>query len=121
MTDLTGTAVTVTDLLPDYADGSQVPDYATAFTVTTYPVSDGSATIILGEAPVLVEEGEGVSYAIYLPLVLKGYRPPLVTPTPTSTLQAGNCDAITPVDNSLYYKGTEDECWHLGDFPSPQP
>ncbi len=55
LTGLTGTAITVTDLVPDYADGSQVTDYATAFTVTTRPVSGGSATIALAEDPVLVE------------------------------------------------------------------
>jgi len=25
------------------------------------------------------------------------------------------------VDNSLYYEGSEDECWHKEDLPSPQP
>ena len=49
-------------------------------------------------------------HRIYLPLILKSYQP-----TPAT------CDPITLVDNSLYYEGTEDECWHKEDFPSPQP
>ncbi len=53
---LSGTAVTVTDLVPDYTDGSQVSDYAEAFTVTTYPVSDGRVTLMVGSDPLLVEE-----------------------------------------------------------------
>ncbi len=43
--------------------------YTTAFTVTTYPVSDGAVTIILDEDPVLVEEAE--SKRAYLPLIVK--------------------------------------------------
>jgi len=34
-----------------------VSDFADAFTVTTYPVVDGSATIVLGEDMVLVQSG----------------------------------------------------------------
>ncbi len=49
-------------------------------------------------------------YRIYLPLLLKNYQP-----TPAT------CEAITLVDNSLYYEGSDDECWHKEDLPSPQP
>ena len=50
-------------------------------------------------------------YRIYLPLLLS---PPSVPP---------NCggEVITLVDNSLYYQGSDDECWHKEDLPSPQP
>ena len=62
---------------------------------------------------------------IYLPLILKSYHPPLVTPTPTPTStptpEPGACEAITQVDNSLYYEGSDDDCWHKEDLPSPQP
>jgi len=58
LTDLTGTTITVTTVVPAADTGQDVTDYATAFTVATYPVSDGSATILLGEDPVLVEQGE---------------------------------------------------------------
>ena len=44
-------------------------DYTTAFTVTTYPVSDGAVTILLDEDPVLVEEAEGKR--VYLPLIVR--------------------------------------------------
>jgi hypothetical protein len=50
---------------------------------------------------------------VYLPLILKSF----VTPTPDPE----TCDPITLVDNSLYYEGSEDECWHKEDLPSPQP
>jgi len=56
---------------------------------------------------------------IYLPLILKSYHTPLVTPTPTP--EPATCDPITLVDNSLYYEGSDDECWHKEDLPSPQP
>lgn len=48
-------------------------------------------------------------HRVYLPLILKSY-----CPTPAT------CDPITLVDNSLYYEGSNDECWHKEDFPSPQ-
>jgi hypothetical protein len=49
-------------------------------------------------------------HRVYLPLILKSYQPPPST-----------CDPITLVDNGLYYEGSDDECWHKEDFPSPQP
>lgn len=55
LTGLTGTAVTVTSVVPAADTGQEVTDYATAFTVTTYSVSNGSVTIPLGEDPVVVE------------------------------------------------------------------
>jgi hypothetical protein len=53
----------------------------------------------------------GPTHRVYLPLLLS---PPSVPP---------NCggEVITLVDNSLYYEGREDECWHKEDLPSPQP
>ncbi len=53
----------------------------------------------------------GAAHRVYLPLILS---PPSVPP---------NCggEVITLVDNSLYYEGTDDECWHKEDFPSHQP
>jgi len=53
---LTGTAVTVTTVVPSADTGQEVTDYATAFSVATYPVADGSVTIPLGEDRVLVDE-----------------------------------------------------------------
>ena len=117
---LAGKAVTATAVVPFADIGQEVTDYEAAFTATTYPVLGGAVTILLGEDPVLVEGGAGVSYSTDLPLVLKDYWSPVVTPTPTPTLCAADCDAITPVDNSLYYARTEDECWHVGDLPSAQ-
>jgi hypothetical protein len=57
-----------------------------------------------------IELDRGV-HRVYLPLVLS---PPSIPP---------NCggEVITLVDNSLYYEGSDDECWHKEDFPSPQP
>ncbi|HDZ68858.1 MAG TPA: hypothetical protein ENH43_00350 [Phycisphaerales bacterium] len=55
LTGLTETAVIVTDMVPDYNDGSEVTDYNNAFTVSTYPILDGSVTIDLGEDPVLAQ------------------------------------------------------------------
>ena len=50
-----GTEVIVTSVVPSADTGQDVTDYATAFPVTVYPVSDGSIIIPLGEDPVLVE------------------------------------------------------------------
>ncbi|MFV2071792.1 MAG: hypothetical protein ACC742_03960 [Thermoanaerobaculales bacterium] len=55
LTSLTGTTVTVTDLVPDYPDGSQVTDYASAFTVSRVPVADAEAVVELGQDPVIIE------------------------------------------------------------------
>jgi hypothetical protein len=55
LTGLVGTKVIVTGAVPNADIGQDVTDYATAFTVTTYPISDGSVSILLGEDPVLVE------------------------------------------------------------------
>ncbi|MFV2082123.1 MAG: hypothetical protein ACC669_09675 [bacterium] len=55
LTGLTGTEMTVTDLVPDYPDGSQVTDYASAFTVTRVPIAGGEAVIELGQDPVIIE------------------------------------------------------------------
>jgi hypothetical protein len=55
LTGLVGTEVTVTAVVPSADTGQDVADYATAFTVTIFPVSDGSVTITLGEDPVFVE------------------------------------------------------------------
>jgi len=46
---------------------------------------------------------------VYLPLILKGCSP-----------ETDGYNVITPVDNSLYYAGTEDECWDREDLPSSQ-
>jgi hypothetical protein len=56
-----------------------------------------------------IELDRGV-HRVYLPLILKSHQP-----TPAT------CDPITLVDNSLYYEGSDDECWHKEDLPSPQP
>ena len=55
LTGLTETAVIVTDMVPDYNDGSEVTDYNSAFTVGIYPILDGSVTIDLGEDPLLAQ------------------------------------------------------------------
>lgn len=44
LTGLTGAAVTATAVVPSAEIGRDVADYATAFPVTRYPVSDGSVT-----------------------------------------------------------------------------
>jgi len=82
LTGLVGTAVTVTTVVPFADTGQEVTDYATAFTVTTYPISNGSATILLGEDPVLVDETRD-EVRLYLPVILKSLVAP--TPTPTAT------------------------------------
>ena len=56
LTGLNSSKVTVTTVVPEADTGQEVTDYAAAFTVNTYPVSGGEATIALGEKPVLVEE-----------------------------------------------------------------
>jgi predicted esterase len=111
LTGLTGTAVTVTAVVPSADTGQEVTDYATAFSVATYPVSGGSVTIPVGEDPVLVEEipppasqcvgdvnGNGIGDVVdiqstaaelgcrvYLPLVAANWRQPWPTETPTAT------------------------------------
>ena len=47
--------MTITDVVPDCDDGSQVSDYQTAFTVIQCPVINASATIFPGEDPLLIE------------------------------------------------------------------
>lgn len=69
LTGLSGTAITVTTVVPAADSGQEVSDYTTAFTVTTHLVSDGAVTILLGKDPVLVKETEGKR--VYLPLVLR--------------------------------------------------
>jgi hypothetical protein len=56
LTGLSGTAVTVTTVVPTADVGRDVTDYATAFTITTYPVSDGQVTLAVGTDPLLIEE-----------------------------------------------------------------
>ncbi|MFQ5595632.1 MAG: hypothetical protein ACE5HA_15915, partial [Anaerolineae bacterium] len=111
LTGLDGAAVTVTAVVPSADTGQEVTDYATAFSVATYPVSDGSVTIPVGEDPVLVEEtappasqcvgdvnGNGIGDVadiettasdlnchVYLPLVVAQWRRPWPTSTPTLT------------------------------------
>lgn len=70
LTSLTGAAVTVTAVVPSAEIGRDVTDYATAFAVTTYPVSDGSVTIPLGEDPLLIEVEEQPAMAPKEPLYI---------------------------------------------------
>jgi len=70
LTGLSGMAVEVTAVIPAAETGQEVADYASAFPTTRYPVVDGSATIVLGQDPVLVEEVTSIFWR-YLPLILK--------------------------------------------------
>ena len=54
LTGLTAGNLLVIDVVPDFADGSQVLDYATAFTSRIVQVVGGSAAVQLGEDPVLI-------------------------------------------------------------------
>lgn len=55
LSGLNGLSVSVTDMVPNYVDGSQVTNYATAFAVTTCPIEAGEAVIPLTEDPVIIE------------------------------------------------------------------
>ncbi len=46
--------VVATEVIPAAASGSEVADYATAFEIEVYAVSQGSATILLGESPLII-------------------------------------------------------------------
>lgn len=56
LTGLTGTAVVVSKLVPTASLGQDVDDYANAFRSDTYLVSNGCATILLDEDPVVIYE-----------------------------------------------------------------
>lgn len=56
LSGLAGSAVRVTSVVPSARFGSEVDDYATAFSVTSQAVSEGTATIRLGQDPVILEE-----------------------------------------------------------------
>ena len=55
LSGLDGIAAVVTEVVPKFAAGSEVTDYSSAFATRTFPVSGGTATITLGDSPVLVE------------------------------------------------------------------
>lgn len=55
LTGLSGTAITVTNVVPAAELGRDITDYSTAFTITTYPVSEGQATLTVGQDPLIIE------------------------------------------------------------------
>jgi hypothetical protein len=56
LSGISASTVYVTPVVPGFATGSQVTDYATAFGFTSHQVSGGSITLSLGENPVIIEE-----------------------------------------------------------------
>ncbi len=60
LTGLSGTILTVTDLVPDYSDGSLVPGYDSAFTSSSVSIVNGTTTVTLQEDPLLLEPGGSV-------------------------------------------------------------
>jgi uncharacterized repeat protein (TIGR01451 family) len=54
LTGLPGPLVVVSKLVPTVSQGKDVDDYANAFRSDTYPVSNGYATIVLDEDPVII-------------------------------------------------------------------
>lgn len=52
---LHGTSAVVTEVVPKFASGAEVTDYATAFTASTLVISNGTATLTLGKSPVFME------------------------------------------------------------------
>lgn len=55
LTGVQGNSVLITEAVPKFAMGSEVIDYATAFTTQTEVVSNGTVTLVLNENPVFVE------------------------------------------------------------------
>ncbi len=60
LTGLSGSAVRVTSLVPSAQFGGEVDDYVTAFSVSSQAVSEGTAVIVLGQAPVIIEEQSAI-------------------------------------------------------------
>ncbi len=52
---LAGSSAVVTEAVPKFSTGAEVTDYSSAFNKSTVAVSGGSATLTLGDSPVLVE------------------------------------------------------------------
>jgi len=59
--DLGDGELRVTSVIPRAVSGSQVTDYATAFTELRVPAEDGSATLTIGEEPVIVTVEAGAA------------------------------------------------------------
>lgn len=55
LTGLEGQTVRVTAVAPSAATGAEVEQYSSAFAVRTYPVHAGTASVPLGEDPVIIE------------------------------------------------------------------
>jgi len=55
LTGLTGTTITATEIVPAAEFGRNLSDDDQAFAMKTYPVSGGSADILLSESPVILE------------------------------------------------------------------
>ena len=55
LSGLNGTSAVVTEVVPKFATGAEVTDYSSAFNTSTVALSGGSATLTLGDSPVLVE------------------------------------------------------------------
>ncbi len=55
VTGLAGREARLTAVTPFADSGEEVTDYETAFTVDTYRVSDGTAVVVLGENPIILE------------------------------------------------------------------
>ena len=55
LSGLNGTSAVVTEAVPKFATGAEVTEYSSAFNTGTVALSGGTATLTLGDSPVLVE------------------------------------------------------------------
>jgi len=75
LSGLNGKSAVVTEVVPKFSSGAEVADYASAFNSSTVTVSGGSATLTLGDSPVVVEVSPAAVKRTFIMIHLEaGYK-----------------------------------------------